>query len=156
MVPGRRHHVGLRDLRCYLPAGVGGSGALPLPGNLRPGPHGLWPPPASTSRSPQRAQGTGPGEGSSSRSRPAPLPEHVTPSGRARLALKTERGRRLDHPRTPRAARTEARWSGRGRRGLRAGSWVRPPCPRRAAVQGGSEVLRWLSSSNCAHPTSIF
>mgnify|MGYP006996411212 CR=1 FL=1 len=115
---------------------------------------GRRPHPRRAARSGRRERA--PGEGSSSRSRPAPLPEHVTPSGRARLALKTERGRRLDHPRTPREARTEARWSGRGRRGPRAGSWVRPPCPRRAAVQGGSEVLRWLSNSNCAHPTSIF
>ena len=125
-----------------------------------PGLHGLWPPPASTSRSPQRAQGTGPGGGLQLPLPlppcPAPLPEHVTPRGRAPLALKTERGRRLDHLWTPREAREEARRGERGRRGLRAGSWVRLPCPRRAAVQGGSEVLRWLSSSNCAHPTSIF
>lgn len=37
VAPGRKNHVGLRDLRRYLPAGVGGSGALPLPGNRRLG-----------------------------------------------------------------------------------------------------------------------
>lgn len=37
VAPGRKKHVGLRDLRRYLPAGVGGSGALPLPGNRRLG-----------------------------------------------------------------------------------------------------------------------
>ena len=37
VAPGRRSHVGLRDLRRYLLAGFGGSGALPLPGNRRLG-----------------------------------------------------------------------------------------------------------------------
>lgn len=37
VAPGRRSHVGLRDLRRYLLAGVGGSRALPLSGNRRLG-----------------------------------------------------------------------------------------------------------------------
>lgn len=35
-----RKHAGLRHLRRHVPAGAGGSGAVPLPGNRRLGPRG--------------------------------------------------------------------------------------------------------------------
>lgn len=77
-----------------------------------PGLHGLWPPPASTSRSPQRAQGTGPGGGLQL---PLPLPPCPAPAPGAR------------DPSRARAAGAEDR----------AGQEARPPLDAERSTGGG-------------------
>lgn len=75
VAPGRKSHAGLRDLRCYLPTGVGGSGALPLPGNRRLGPWGTRLSPQRLSRPHPNSSGRcGPQGGGPEGGVPAPAP----------------------------------------------------------------------------------
>lgn len=105
MAPGRRNHVGLRDLRGYLPAGVGGSGALPLPGNGRLGPHCLshihvaQPAAGRKGRARGRASAPAPAPAPSTTGPArAPFPKHVMLRRRALPALRINPRERYDHP----------------------------------------------------------